>query len=218
LATAIPISIAFVAILGAVIGWRAERHASTAGEYDQAALTASVISGNEYTDASFQAQLAENQFEHWVQLGMDGGAQLGSACRDGSAGTGLANVSGLAAVMDQSSCELQQLFSSYHVAAYDGSLPSHAFNFSKYVSDVAQFAQYSEDANVASYAVSADHERHTEWLLLLLSLAAGAALIFCTLAQLALHHVWKSTHPLALAFPGWLLAALCAVVVTVLEV
>src|SRR3954470_17674008 len=65
LALLLALSIAVVSVLGAVVGWRAEVHASSASRYEQDAVAASITATQLHSDAEAQAAAAQNKYEHY---------------------------------------------------------------------------------------------------------------------------------------------------------
>jgi hypothetical protein len=218
LSYAVPISIALIAILGAVVGYRVERHAANAGEYDQDALAATITQSRDFSDALTQAREGETAYNRWLDLGAQAGVVLPTSSPAGvRAGCLLTNppTQTVVGAQEAAACELQQVFATYDLPSYDGSPPSLNFDAQGYITDFLAFDRYTDDLNVSYHVGQADQERHAEVRMMWLGLALAAALTLCTLAQLSERRRWKVTRVLPFAVPGWCIAAVCTVLLVV---
>ena len=190
---AIAVSIALVSILGAFLGWRAELHASQAGDLDQDAIAASLAATEESAKASTLASTAESKWERYTRLGEEASRLDPQACGNETTG---AVPSAEAAV----ACSVQIVFSGYNDAAYTG---HGVFDTSAYAGDVIATDRYGIDSDPVPYQVAAGQERTSEDHLLYLSILAVLALALFTLARL----IRSRRRLLALCVPGWVLLA-----------
>lgn len=216
LSFAVPISIALVAILGAVVGYRVEYHASVSNAFDNDAQVSSTwLSGHDY-NALITAQEAETDHTLWEQLAKAGGGHTAKdtataaepACADFEGGA----VSELEAEATVN-CQLAQLFSGYALPAYWEHGNPADFDTQRFVGDWIALGNLGRDVAVSHHTAAADDQRHKELRLLWLGILLALALAFCTMAQAAMHHRW-SRRPdrvaLVLAIPGWLVLVACS--------
>lgn len=175
-------------------GWRAELHASTAGNLDQDAIAASLAATSESAKASTLATAAEADWEHYNRLG-DEAARLDPS---GCGNTGPTDP--VAAAEASVACSVQVVFSGYNDPAYTG---HGVFDTSAYADDVIANDRYGIDSDPVPYQRAADHQRSLEDRLLYLSILVVLALALFTLARL----VKSRRRLLALCVPGWLLLA-----------
>ena len=75
LSYAVPISIALIAILGAIVGYRVERHAANAGEYDQDALAATIAQARDFSDALEPGPRSGDRVQPLARFGRGGGSR-----------------------------------------------------------------------------------------------------------------------------------------------
>lgn len=202
----IAISIGLVSVLGAVVLWRSETHASNASAADSDAIGASITGAHLRSTAEEQAQTAQRQFTRYERLGLDA-ARLdpGYTCdnRDPRPST----ITQLDARVD---CEVRLVFSGY---ANETSRQG-GYDVTRYARDVQAFDRYFHpESDPAPFEAVADHQRHLEHELLWLSLGLVVVLALFTSARLR-----RSTAAqLALAVPGWALCAAAAVALVVVE-
>jgi hypothetical protein len=214
LSFAIPISIAIIAILGAVVGYRIERHAANAAEFDHDALAASITTGSDESEAVAQANESELEHDRWLRLVSLAGVTAPHSSWTPAGGCELRSydTQSLIGANDAVACELQQVFAAYGSPSYDvAAAPAQSsFDVRQYVADVMAWDRFSADLGVGTYVTAANRDRHEELRVLLLSLALVAALALCTLAQLSHHRRFKLVRPLWLAVPGWLITVAAA--------
>lgn len=223
LSFAVPISIATVAIMGAVVGYRVEYHASLSSAFDNdAQVSSTYLSGHNY-DALLTGEAASSYHQIWEQLtnasrAGDGAGMVAAAepaCAYG--GTGDASESSAQSTLD---CQLAQLFSGYALPAYWVKGDPTEFNTQRFVADWVALGNLGRDVAVGEHAASANDQRHRELRLLWLGILLALALAFCTLAQAAIHHRWgkrTSRTALLLAVPGWILLIGCTAAVVAWE-
>lgn len=223
LSFAVPISIALVAIMGAVVGYRAEYHASMSNAFDNdAQISSTYLSGHDY-NALLTAQEAETDHDLWEELTRASttgrGSTMVTAAEQACAPVGVATAS-LDADRAAVNCELAQVFSGFALPGYwKGGHPA-AFDSQRFVADWIAFGNLGRDVAVSRHTASADDERHRELRLLALGILLALALAFCTIAQAALHHRWTRRPPrlsLTLAIPGWVLLVGCSALVLAWE-
>jgi hypothetical protein len=219
----IPISIAMVAIVGALVGYRAEYHASLSTAADNDAEVASTyLSGHDY-DALLTGQAVDSDHALWEELSGAGrsltGQALASASEPACADFTLGVVS-VAAAPQTVDCQLAEVFSGYALPAYWVHGDPAAFDTQRFVGDWIALSNVGRDVAVNQHAAVANGERHRELRLLWLGMLLALALAFCTLAQAAIHHRWskRSTGTaLLLAVPGWILLVACSTVLLAWE-
>jgi hypothetical protein len=203
LALFLALSIAVVSVLGAVVGWRAEVHASSASRYEQDAVAASITATQLHSDAEAQASAAQSNYEHYRRLGDEADRLVADPCP-------VDNPTTLIELDAEAACAMQAVFAGYDDPAY---VKNGAFDVSKYAADVQKVASYEADADPETYEALAEQERHHEDNMLYLSLGLVLALALLTLARLG-----KATASrLVLAVPGWLALGAGAVVLVVSE-
>ena len=204
LALIIALSIAVVSVLGAVVGWRAELHASKASRYEQDAVATSIAATQVEAEAEAAAAKAESKYLHYVKLEDQADELMPDACVATSRST-------LVQLDAGALCETRVQFSGYAIAAYikaDGN-----FDAEKYANDYTIAARESHPLDANLFRDKAEAERHHEDNMLYLSLFLVLALALLTLARLG-----KSVPSrLVLAIPGWLALAGSAVFLVVGE-
>ena len=114
LSFAVPISIALVAILGAVVGYRAEYHASLSGASGTDALVSSTYASGHVYDALLTGQLAVTEHDQWERLsgaaGHGTGPAMVAAAEPACADNG-PDASSVTAAEQSVNCQLAQVFS-----------------------------------------------------------------------------------------------------------
>lgn len=203
LALLLALSIALVSVLGAVVGWRAEVHASSASRYEQDAVAAAITATELHSEAEAQANAAQSNYEHYRRLGDEARRLVAHPCP-------VDNPTTLIDLDAEAACAMQQVFAGYDDPAY---VKSGTFDVSKYAADVQKVDSYRADSDATVYEDRAEQERHHEDNMLYLSLGLVLALALLTLARLG-----KSTSSrLVLAIPGWLALAAGAAVLVLAE-
>lgn len=203
LALLLALSIALVSVLGAVVGWRAEVHASSASRYEQDAVAAAITGTELHSEAEAQADAAANNYEHYRRLGDEADQLAAEPCP-------IDNPTTLIELDAQAACAMQQVFAGYDDPAY---VKSDAFDVTKYAADVQKVESYRADSDPDTYQKLAEDQRSDEDHILYLSLLLVLALALLTLARLGK----RTTSRLALAVPGWLALAAGAAVLVVAE-
>lgn len=223
LSFAIPISIALVAIMGAVVGYRAEYHASLASSSDTDAQVASTYASGNADDALLTGTRVETEHDLWESLADPAGKGTGQTMVEQSEPS-CANTTSVAPTLPATQgvvdCQLAQVFSKYAFPAYWEHGNPALFDTERFVSDWLDLSNLGRDVAVSQHEKAADAQRNNELRLLRLALLLALALAFCTLAQAALHHRWTartSLLSLLLAIPGWILLLGCGVAVLVWE-
>jgi hypothetical protein len=224
LSFAIPISIAMVAIMGAVVGYYAEDHASLASTADNNAQTSLTYASGHSYNALLTGQLAETEHRLWEQLagaraGHSTGLAMITAVEPECANAGSSTDSMLAAELT-ADCRLAQVFSDLALPGYWEHGDPAVFDTERYVADWVALGNFGRDVAVDQHEAVAEAQRHQELRLLWLAMLLAVALAFCTLAQAASHHRWsKRTTVLSLliAIPGWILLIGCSAVLLVWE-
>ncbi len=224
LSFAIPISIALVAIMGAVVGYYAEYHASLASTADNSAQVSSTYASGHSYNALLTGQLAETEHRLWEQLagataGHSTGLAMITAAEPACANAGSATDSVLAAELS-ADCRLAQVFSDLALPGYWEHGDPALFDTERYVADWVALGNFGRDVAVEQHENVAAAQRDRELRLLDLAMFLAVALAFCTLAQAAIHHGWsKRTTVLSLliAIPGWILLIGCSAVLLVWE-
>jgi hypothetical protein len=219
----IPVSIAVVAIMGALVGYRAEYHASLSTAADNDAVVASTYaSGHDY-DALLTGQAVDSDHALWEELtgakGNGTGRPATAASESACAAFILGTVS-VAAAQGTVDCQLAQVFSGYALPAYWVHGNPADFDTQRFVADWIALSNVGRDVAVSRHTAVANDQRHRELRLLWLGMLLALALAFCTLAQAAIHHRWskRSTRTgLLLAVPGWMLLAACSTVLLAWE-
>ncbi|HWG74544.1 MAG TPA: hypothetical protein VG184_10885 [Acidimicrobiales bacterium] len=187
----IALSIAVVSVLGALVSWRAEVHASAASELDQNAVAATINATNQAAQAQTLAASAQSEYERYARLGDE-------AARLDPRGCGETHASSISGVEADVACSVQVVFSEYNDPGYINA--NGTFNVEKYAADVVAADRYGVDANPAHYQKAAAQDRNLEDTLLYLSIGLVVALALFTLGRLAK----ERRRILALAVPGWL--------------
>jgi hypothetical protein len=216
LSFAIPISIALVAIMGALVGYRAEYHASLSTAADNDAEVASTYASGHGYDALLTGQAVDSDHSLWEELagastsGTGRAAAIASepACADLILGS--VSITGAQARVD---CQLAQVFSSYALPAYWVKGNPSDFDTQRFVGDWIALSNIGRDVAAGQHTATADDQRQRELRLLLLGILLAFSLAFCTLAQAAIHHRWSrgpTRTALLLALPGWLLLVGCS--------
>jgi hypothetical protein len=220
----IPISIALVAIMGAVVGYRAEYHDSQASASDTDAQVASTYASGNADDALLTGTRVEFEHDLWESLTDPAGQGTGQAMVE-QAEPSCANTTSvppsLPAVQGVVDCQLAQVFSKYAFPPYWEHGNPALFDTERFVSDWLELSNLGRDVAVNQHEKAANTQRNQERRLLRLALLLALALALCTLAQAALHHRWTSRTSLLsllLAIPGWILLLGCGVAVLVWEV
>jgi hypothetical protein len=215
LSFAVPISIAMVAILGAVVGYRAESHASLASDLDNDAQVASTYKSGHTYNALLLAELAASDHDLWQELAGADGKSAGPpmvAAAEPACANASGSPSSLPAAEFAVNCQLAQLFSAFAYPGYWKNGNPADFATTRYEADWAALSNLERDVAVFQHETSANTERDLETRLLWLGLLLALALAFCTLAQAALHHQWSKRTTLTsllLAIPGWILLIGC---------
>ena len=194
LALIIALSIAVVSVLGAVVGWRAEVHASKASRFEQDAVATSIAATQIEAQAQAAAAKAESKYVHYKKLEDQADELMPGACDTTSRSTLVQFDAGAL-------CETKVQFSGYAISAYikeDGN-----FDTEQYANDYTIAAREGNPLDANEFRDMAESERHHEDNMLYLSLFLVLALALLTLARLG------KTVPsrLVLAVPGWLVLA-----------
>ena len=191
LALIIALSIAVVSVLGAVVGWRAELHASKASRYEQDAVATSIAATQVEAEAEAAATKAESKYVHYAKLEDQANELMPGAC-DGTTRSTLVQFDAGAL------CETRVQFSGYAISAYIR--PDGNFDTEQYANDYVVAAREGKSLDAEVFRARAESERHHEDNMLYLSLFLVLALALLTLARLG-----KSVPSrLVLAVPGWL--------------
>ncbi len=204
-----------VAILGAVVGFRAESHASLASGFDNDAQVASTYKAGHMYNALLLGELAESDHDLWQELAGADGKSAGPpmvAAAEPACANASASASSLPAAEFAVNCQLAQVFSPFAYPGYWKNGNPADFATTRYVADWAALSNLERDVAVSQHEASANTERNHELRLLSLGLILALALAFCTLAQAALHHQWSKRTTLTsllLAIPGWILLIGC---------
>jgi hypothetical protein len=197
LALIIALSIAVVSVLGAVVGWRAELHASKASRFEQDAVATSIAATQVEAEAEAAAAKAESKYLHYAKLQDQANELMPGACDSTSRSTLVQFDAGAL-------CETRVQFSGFAISAYikaDGN-----FDTAKYANDYTIAAREGRPLDPNLFRDKAEAERHHEDNMLYLSLFLVLALALLTLARLG-----KSVPSrLVLAIPGWTVLAGCA--------
>jgi hypothetical protein len=223
LSFAIPISIALVAIMGAVVGYRVEFHASVSSADDtDAQISSTYLSGHNY-DALLTTEAAADDHARWQALlgftaptkGSTIAASATPPCPPTDVGAG--SLVGAQYTVD---CTLAEVFSGFALPGYWERGNPGAFDSRRFTDDYIALGNLGRDVDVAGHSAAAADQRHLELRLLWLAVLLALALALCTLALAATHHRW-SRRPLRmsllLAIPGWVLLALCSAALLVWE-
>jgi hypothetical protein len=203
LALIIALSIAVVSVLGAIVGWRAETHASLASRYDQDAVAATIAGAQDKSRADSQARAAQSNYTHYQRLGEEAERLQGSPCP-------VTDSSSVTSLDAQAACSMQQVFAGYNDPAY---VKDGRFDLARYSTDVQKVLAYNSDSDAGRYEVLAEDQRSHEDNLLGLSVGLVLALALLTMARLNKTVVTR----LVLAIPGWLALVGGAGLLAVLE-
>jgi hypothetical protein len=192
LALIIALSIAVVSVLGAIVGWRAEVHASSASRYEQDSVATSIARTAVQAQAEAVAEKAASEYEHYQRLGEDADILSPGACGPQGSRNSLADLDA------GSLCQTQVQFSDDSANAY---LDANGnFDIEAYARDYVAAQAEQGPLNATEYTDKAEQERHSEDNMLYLSL-----FLVLTLALLTLARLGKSVlSRLVLAIPGWL--------------
>lgn len=224
LSFAIPISIAMVAIVGAVVGYRAEYHASLASQADnEAQISSTYASGYSY-DALLIGQLAGTEHSLWEQLAAadakkNSGLEMTTAAEPACASAASTTDSEMAAERTVD-CRLAQVFSDWALPGYWEHGDPATFDAKRFVADWVALGDFGRDVATTQHEGTAAIQRHAALRLLWLAILLAVALAFCTLAQAATHHRWSKRSTLLsllIAIPGWILLVGSSVVLLVWE-
>lgn len=196
LALIIALSIAVVSVLGAVVGWRAEVHASRASRYEQDSVATSIALVQVRGQGEAEAEKAASSYAHYARL-QDEADELSPGACNGGARDSLAQLD--AGVL----CQTQVQFSDY---SGDGYVTKGTFELDRYAGDYVTAQQSRNPLDPEAFSTSAENERSAEHNMLYLSLFLVLALALLTLARLGK----EVASRLVLAIPGWLLVAGCA--------
>jgi hypothetical protein len=189
LALLLALSIAVVSVLGAIVGWRAEVHASKAERFEQDAVATSITAAQSRSEAEAEAAKAFSNYSHYVRLGHAADQLQPDACSSDQRTTLLQLDAGTI-------CSTRVQFSGY---ANDAYLDGKRFDLEKYARDVQAAKATVSDVEPEIYEHQAEQQRQHEDSMLYLSLFLVIALALLTLARLG-----KSTASrLVLAVPGW---------------
>lgn len=204
LALVIALSIALVSVLGAIVGWRAEVHASNASRYEQDSVATSIERTSVQAEAQSVAVKADSEYEHYRRLIDQANMLSPGACNNGPRVT-------LPDLDAGALCETNVQFSDDTANAYVDAKGN--FDTAAYAGDYVQASAEQQQLNATQYTDLADHERHSEDNMLYLSLFLVLALALLTLARLG-----KSVPArLVLAIPGWACLAASIVVLVAAE-
>jgi hypothetical protein len=203
LATLIAVSIALVSVLGAVVGWRAEVHASRASRYEQDAVATAITAAQVRSHAEQLAAQAESQQAHFERLGRDADELYANACARSIDPTNILSLDAGAL------CSTQVEFSGYDSQGY---VHNGTFDIAKYTRDVVAAESTQNDIYPQHYLALAKDQHSAEHRMLWLSLFLVLVLAFLTLARLR-----KSRRgQFLLAVPGWACLAASVVAFVVL--
>lgn len=195
--TIIALSIAVISVVGAVISWRVEVHASAATDLDENAVQASISRSGLQNDAQQQAYAAAASYNRYIQVQDEAQQLTGQSC-DSNSDT--STILGADALAD---CILTTPLSQYDVPAYISQSDPRQYDVQSFAADVEAVNRYEKNVDSAAYQSQAADERHGEYRMLWLSLLLVAALALCTVAQLERRRGWS----LRLVIPGWVLLA-----------
>lgn len=190
LALILALSIAVVSVLGAVVGWRAETHASKASRYEQDAVAASISKAQLSSEADAAASKADQDYTHFTRLGEEAARLDPNACGNNNQQT-------LSELEAGTACDMQEVFADYDNSDY---ILNNQFDTTKFAQDYVAANNIKEDTDPHLYETQADNERQHEDRMLYLSLGLVLALVLLTLARLGR----TRASMLVLAVPGWL--------------
>lgn len=195
LALILALSIAVVSVLGAIVGWRAETHASRASLLEQDSVAASIAATQVQGQADAEAAKAESNYVHYRRLADQADELSPGACGPGGSRRTLSDFD--AGVL----CQTQVQFSGYSGDFYVDAKGNFAQE--KYAADYVAAQNEKDPLDPEEVAALAETERHHEDAMLYLSLFLVLSLALLTLAR-----VGKSVRGrLLLAVPGWLFLA-----------
>jgi hypothetical protein len=195
LALIIALSIAVVSVLGAVVGWRAEVHASHADRYEQDSVATSIERTAVQAQAESVAAKAASEYEHYLRLEDQANMLSPGACTSQGQRVTLPDFDAGAL------CQTEVQFSDDSANAYLDAKGN--FDIEAYAKDYVAAQAEQDQLNAAEFTDRAEQERHSEDKMLYLSLFLVLALALFTLARLG-----KSVPTrLMLAVPGWLVLA-----------
>lgn len=206
LALIIALSIAVVSVLGAIVGWRAEVHASRASRYEQDSVATSIERTAVQAQAESVAAKAASEYEHYLRLEDQANILSPGACTSSGSRVTLPDLDAGAL------CQTKVQFSNDSANAYLDARGN--FDIGAYARDYVAAQAEQDQLNPTEYTDLAEKERHSEDHMLYLSLFLVLALALLTLARMG-----KSVPPrLALAVPGWLCVIASVVVLVSAEV
>ena len=195
--TIIALSIAVISVVGAVISWRVEVHASAATDLDENAVQASISRSGLQNDAQQEAYAAAASYNRYIQVQDEAQQLTGQGC-DSNSDT--STILGADALAD---CILTTPLSEFDVPAYISQSDPRQYDVQSFAADVEAVHRYEKNVDSAAYQSQAADERHGEYRMLWLSLLLVAALALCTVAQLER----RRGRTLRLVIPGWLCLA-----------
>jgi hypothetical protein len=206
LALILALSIAVVSVLGAVVGWRAEVHASRASRFEQDSVAASIAATQVEAQGDAEATKAQSKYDHYKRLADEANELSPGACGPGGARRTISDLDA------GTLCETQVQFSGYASDFYVDAKGN--FNLEKYAEDYVEAQSDANPVNPEEIAAVAENERHHEDAMLYLSLFLVLALALLTMARLG-----KSTSArFVLAIPGWIVLIGSAVYLVAAEV
>jgi hypothetical protein len=208
---AIPISILLIASLAIFVGYRAERHAGRAAEFDQSAISASLNTQRVYSDSLLQADAAQSNYEQWLSL-----SQAGLEAKNPWCSHDPSIASDPALVQIVLSCELAQTLESADLPGYAQN--GGSFNVLQYADDLQAANTFLIDTDSQGHLSQADQERQAERRMLAIGVTLTLALALTTIAQQAYRRRWRSKQrffSLYLAVPGWVTAVVCVALVMI---
>lgn len=205
LALILALSIAVVSVLGAIVGWRAEVHASRASRFEQDSVAASIAATQVEAQADAEATKAQSKYDHYKRLANEANELSPGACDPGGSRSSLVELDA------GTLCETQVQFSGYASDYYVDDKGN--FDLEKYAQDYVSAQNERDPLNPEEVAALAETERHHEDAMLYLSLFLVLALALLTMARLG-----KSVPGrLLLAVPGWVVLIGSAVYLVVAE-
>jgi len=206
LALVIALSIAVVSVLGAIVGWRAEVHASRASRYEQDSVATSIERTAVQAQAESVAEKAASEYEHYLRLEDQANMLSPGAC------TGQGSRVSVPDFDAGALCQTKVQFSDDSANAY---LDANGnFDLDAYARDYVAAQAEQDQLNATEFTDRAEQERHSEDNMLYLSLFLVLALALLTLGRLG------KTVParLVLAVPGWLCLIASVVILVSAEV
>jgi hypothetical protein len=206
LALILALSIAVVSVLGAVVGWRAEVHASRASRFEQDSVAASIAATQVEAQGDAEATKAQSKYDHYKKLADEANELSPGACGPDGKRTTLSDLDA------GTLCETQVQFSGYSTNFYVDDKGN--FDLKKYAADYVAAQSDGDPLDPEEIAGVAETERHHEDAMLYLSLFLVLALALLTMARLG-----RSTSArLVLAVPGWIVLIGSAVYLIAAEV